>query len=234
MTAKKTTPRRKTTLRDVQKASTRQRLLEAARNVFYREGYYAATVDQIVGEAGASRPTFYLHFKDKEAVLAVLIAEYAARAVPCMERLPGPQPTLDELREWLGEVGRFIEQEAAVYSVLGEVSTHRPLNDPQPNQGLATIDAWIEALGHRAPAFAAAALRTDIHAATRAQLLIIEIVWAAGNIVRDRGSAFTAEAVTLVVRSLYEFLNDPRFHTRVTRPTKLKGAKQLPASRRPR
>ena len=29
-------------------------------------------VDQIVAEAGASRPTFYLHFKDKEEVLGVL------------------------------------------------------------------------------------------------------------------------------------------------------------------
>jgi AcrR family transcriptional regulator len=119
VSAKRTTQKRKPTLRDAQKADTRRRLLEAARNVFYREGYYGATVDQIVAEAGASRPTFYLHFKDKEEVLGVLVAEYAARAVPCMERLPGPRPTLDGLEEWLGEVGRFIEKEVAVYSVLG-------------------------------------------------------------------------------------------------------------------
>ena len=225
MDAKKTTLKRKTTLRDVQKAHTRQRMLEAARAVFYREGYYGATVDQIVAEAGASRPTFYLHFKDKEEVLGVLIAEYAARAVPYMERLPGPRPTLDELKEWLGEVGKFIEQEVAVYSVLGEVSTHRPPDSPEPHQGLATIDAWIEALSHRAPAFAAATRRTDINARARAQLLIIEIVWAAGNIVRDKGSGFTEETVTLVARSLYEFLNDPRFHTKASNPAKLKTAR---------
>jgi AcrR family transcriptional regulator len=220
---KKTTLKRKPTLRDAQKAHTRLRLLEAARNVFYREGYYGATVDQIVAEAGASRPTFYLHFKDKEEVLGVLMAEYAARAVPCMERLPGPRPTVDELKEWLGEVGRFIQQEIALYAVLGEVSTHRPPDSP--HHGLATVDAWIEALGHRAPAFAAAAGKTDVNARARADLLIIEIVWAAGNIVRDKGSAFTAETVTLVARALDEFLNDARFHAKASNPTKLRKAR---------
>ncbi len=214
--------KRKPTLRDAQKAHTRQRLLEAARNVFYREGYYGATVDQIVAEAGASRPTFYLHFKDKEQVLAVLMAEYATRAVPYLERLPGPRPTVDELKEWLGEVGSFIQQERALYSVLGEVSTHRPPDSPEPHHGLATVDAFIEALSRRAPAFAAATRKTDINARARANLLIIEIVWAAGNIVRDKGSAFTGETLTLVAGSLCDFLNDPRFHDKASTRTKLK------------
>jgi len=221
--ATKTTLKRKPTLRDAQKAHTRQRLLEAARNVFYREGYYGATVDQIVVEAGASRPTFYLHFKDKEEVLGVLMAEYAARAVPIMESLPGPRPTVDELRTWLAEVGRFIQQEIALYSVLGEVSTHRPPDSPQPHHGLATMGAFIEALSRRAPAFAAATRKTDVNARARADLLIIEIVWAAGNIVRDKGSAFTEETVTLVARALCEFLNDPRFHAKAS--TKLKNTR---------
>jgi AcrR family transcriptional regulator len=221
MNAKKNTMKKKPTLRDAQKAHTRQRFLDAARDVFYREGYYGATVDQIVAEAGASRPTFYLHFKDKEEVLGELLLIYRARALPYLERLPGPRPTVDELKEWLEEMGRFIQQEIALYSVLGEVSTHRQASSRQPHQGLAAIDAWIEVLSHRAPAFAAATRKADINARARADLLILDIVWAAGNVVRDKGSAFTEETLALVAKSLGEFLNDPRFHAKSVVPKKV-------------
>lgn len=209
---KTTVMKRKLTLRDLQKTHTRQRILEAARNVFYRQGYYGATVDEIVVEAGASRPTFYLHFKDKEEVLGELMAIYVARGIPYMERLPGPRPTVDELEEWLEELGGFIQQEVALYSVLGEVSTHRPPGSSQPHHGLAAVDAWIEVLGRRAPAFAAATRKADANARARADILIIEIVWAAGNVMRDKGSAFTKETLTLVAKSLWSFLHDARFH----------------------
>jgi AcrR family transcriptional regulator len=212
MTANKRTQKRKPTLRDAQKAHTRQRILDGARTVFFREGYYGATVDQIVTEAGASRPTFYLHFRDKEQILRELMASYAARAVPLMERLPGPRPTIDELRSWLFEVGAFLEQEQALASVVAEVSTHRQANFPR--YGLPVIDAWIHALSGRAPAFAAAVSATspDTNARVRAQLLIVEIAWAGEHISTNKDAAFTEQAVTLVARSLHDFLNDRRFH----------------------
>lgn len=232
MNAKKTTLKRKPTLRDAQKAHTRQRLLDAARDVFYREGYYGATVDQIVEEAGASRPTFYLHFKDKEEVLGELVAIYRTRAQPYLERLPGPRPTVDELKKWLEEMGAFTQQEAALYSVLGEVSTHRSAEDRQSQPGFAAIDAWIEMLSHRAPAFAAATRKTDINARARADLLMIEMAWAAGNVVRDKGSAFTEETVTMVARSFSEFLNDPRFHTKSPQKKLTNGRQKIRATAR--
>ena len=42
-------------------------LTEAARRVFRRKGYAAASVSDIVREAGVSQGTFYFYFKDKEA-----------------------------------------------------------------------------------------------------------------------------------------------------------------------
>jgi AcrR family transcriptional regulator len=211
---------RKQTLRDVQKAQTRQRLLDAARSVFYREGYYGSTVDQIVAEAGASRPTFYLHFQDKEEVLDELMAAYMARAVPTMERLPGPRPTVEQLQEWLREVGKFLEQERALFSLVHQVSAHKP-NRPanRLNYGLATTDSWINALSGRAPAFAAAVngKGQDINGRACAELLVIDIVWAGANVVRDKTSAFTEETVTIVAKSLHGFINDPRFRSAATK-----------------
>src|ERR1700759_2631490 len=60
------------TLRDEQKRLTRRRLIEGALVAFERKGYAAATIDDIVAEANASRATFYLHFKRKADVVLVL------------------------------------------------------------------------------------------------------------------------------------------------------------------
>jgi AcrR family transcriptional regulator len=224
--------KRKSTLRDAQKAHTRQRIIEAARAVFYQQGYYGATVDQIVAEAGASRPTFYLHFRDKEQVLAELMSEYSARAAPYMDRLPGPRPTVEELIHWLFEVGEFFQQERAVFSVLTEIGAHG-----QPNAaeyGLRAMDLWIGAMSARAPAFAAAAnARTpDVNARARAALLVIEMIWAGANVAADKDSAFTRETVNLVATSLHGFLNDRRFHTSAA--AERKTLRQVPARRKAR
>lgn len=46
--------------------STREKIVEAAVDLFYRQGYQATVVNQIVEEAGVSKPTFYAHFPSKE------------------------------------------------------------------------------------------------------------------------------------------------------------------------
>jgi AcrR family transcriptional regulator len=227
MTAVKRAANRKPTLRDAQKAHTRQRILDAARTVFFREGYYGATVDQIVAEAGASRPTFYLHFRDKEEILGELMAGYMARTLPLMERLPGPEPTVEQLKDWLREVGAFLQSEEAVASVLTEVSAHRQGN--RPRYGLALIEQWIAALGRSAPAFAAAARKSspDIEARARAQLLIIEIAWAGENVSMNGDSPSTEAAVTIVATALHGFLNDPRFHSGAAKAGKTRAGRTL-------
>ena len=55
----------------------RGELLEAARRVFERDGYHAATVSGIVQAAGLSQGAFYLYFPDKKAVFAALQEEMA-------------------------------------------------------------------------------------------------------------------------------------------------------------
>jgi AcrR family transcriptional regulator len=55
----------------------RAELLEAARRVFERDGYHAATVSDIVRAAGLSQGAFYLYFPDKKAIFAALQEEMA-------------------------------------------------------------------------------------------------------------------------------------------------------------
>lgn len=76
---------------------TRQRLVQAAREVFGSLGYVATRVDDIAERAGTSHGTFYTYFKDKKAVLVALTTEiahslYGAALVPSLEPEQGARP----------------------------------------------------------------------------------------------------------------------------------------------
>ena len=55
--------------RSESQAQTRARLLDAAHDVFARRGFYEATVEEVVAEAGYSRGAFYANFTDKADLL---------------------------------------------------------------------------------------------------------------------------------------------------------------------
>lgn len=48
-------------------------ILDAALRVFAAKGYHAASISDIVDEAGVARGTFYLYFESKDAVFVALI-----------------------------------------------------------------------------------------------------------------------------------------------------------------
>lgn len=57
------------------RADVREKVLTAARSVFEREGYRAATVSQILTEAGIARGTFYRYFSNKREVFFEIISD---------------------------------------------------------------------------------------------------------------------------------------------------------------
>jgi AcrR family transcriptional regulator len=60
------------------KAETRQRILEAARQLFAASGYEASTTRDIADAAGIANGTLFNYFPSKEAILASLVAEGTA------------------------------------------------------------------------------------------------------------------------------------------------------------
>jgi AcrR family transcriptional regulator len=57
----------------VKKAERRAQILKSARDVFAKQGYYAAKIDDIVASAGIARGTFYLYFEDKRAIFEEIV-----------------------------------------------------------------------------------------------------------------------------------------------------------------
>src|SRR5262245_4127398 len=91
------------TLRAAHKALTRERIREAAKHLFHSSSVAAVTIDQIAAAAGVSRPTFYVHFKDKDEVIREIVEVYSESSLAMNLRLPGPRPTAKQIRAWLDE-----------------------------------------------------------------------------------------------------------------------------------
>ena len=60
-------------------AETRQRLLDAAREVLAAEGYAGASIDRIAAAAGYTKGAFYANFANKEAVFIELFEQHKQR-----------------------------------------------------------------------------------------------------------------------------------------------------------
>ena len=60
----------------------RRAILDAAKNLFLRNGYDGSSMDAIAAEAGVSKLTVYSHFTDKETLFS------AAIKAKCEEQLP--------------------------------------------------------------------------------------------------------------------------------------------------
>ncbi len=65
-------------LRESQKAYTRERVIESALKVFAERGFAAATMDDISKTANLNRGTVYLHFTDKAAILRAALSRLQA------------------------------------------------------------------------------------------------------------------------------------------------------------
>ncbi len=65
----------RTTTRDPM--TTRERILDAALNVFSRKGYHDARLDEIVAESGTSKGSIYFHFPNKERLFLALVEKFA-------------------------------------------------------------------------------------------------------------------------------------------------------------
>lgn len=107
---------RRGTLREEQKRATRAKLVAAAREQFESRGYAAVTVDEIAANVGCSRATFYVHFRDKLAVLQAINAE-ATSVMSYYEDLDRVLETnsrtefakwLSRVFEWFGENRRML------------------------------------------------------------------------------------------------------------------------------
>lgn len=88
-------------LRERQRLLRRKNVIDAAREVFYETHYILAKVEDILQRAEISRPTFYRHFSDKEAVLReIMLEDVAAQSRLWEEIATLVNPTEKQISTW--------------------------------------------------------------------------------------------------------------------------------------
>ena len=115
------------------KARTRDDLLAAARLVFLRRGFRAASLDELADEAGYTKGAVYSNFRGKDDLFLALLDEHytqrtlAHRAV--MQELEFDDP--EETRRAIARVMlEAYEREPAWWTLVADFSTHAS-RDPE-------------------------------------------------------------------------------------------------------
>lgn len=76
--------------------STREKLIHAGHEIFYREGFIAVGLDRLLNEVGVSKQTFYNHFESKDDLIVEVIDEHhrwwSGEVNDRLNRLAGPDP----------------------------------------------------------------------------------------------------------------------------------------------
>lgn len=90
--------------REERKALQRGKILESAREVFFRDGFVAANLDEVALAAGVAKGTLYRYFENKGDLYVALLAENGRAFEERMREVAGaPGSAADKIRQ----LGRF-------------------------------------------------------------------------------------------------------------------------------
>jgi TetR/AcrR family transcriptional regulator of autoinduction and epiphytic fitness len=128
---------------------TRAAILDAARELFERDGYDGASVDAIVARADVAKGTFYQHFDSKIAVVLALARDELAQAAPrVLADLEGGRDPLDLLNEHLREQCGWFERHRALTIPLIEYGMRLAGTPPPRAPGSSTRGMFEAYLAH--------------------------------------------------------------------------------------
>src|SRR3982750_4874242 len=81
-----------------------QRILSTACDLFYRQGYRATGINEIIEKSGVAKATFYANFPSKEglalAYMKTMNEKEAREVIVGLEKYSGPYEKLLGLLEW--------------------------------------------------------------------------------------------------------------------------------------
>jgi AcrR family transcriptional regulator len=97
--------------------ATHANLLSAARGVIAKKGYGAMRVEEVVALAGVAKGTFFAHFRDKDALMELLIGDEINRHLDALENIQGPENVEEIVQSILPLVG-FMTSERFVFDVI--------------------------------------------------------------------------------------------------------------------
>jgi AcrR family transcriptional regulator len=113
------------------RAAREQLILDVAGGVFARDGYHAASMDEIAAGADVSKPMVYAYFDSKERLYLAYIERTGRELLDRLVRPTRPEDApLDRLRARITEFLAFVDEHRDGWRVLfAEAASNRPLAD---------------------------------------------------------------------------------------------------------
>lgn len=99
----------------------RKQVLESAKDVFAKRGFYKTSISDIIRRAGIARGTFYLYFKNKRHIFQCLLETLLQELDQQVETIrlgSGEPPPLEQLRDNLARAITFSLQKPEVVRIL--------------------------------------------------------------------------------------------------------------------
>ena len=94
--------------------NTRGRIISAAWQLFYQQGYDNTTVEEIIAASGTSKGSFYHYFEGKDALLSSLSYLFDEKYEELMDRIPEDMDRFDVLMLLNRELFAMIENSIAL------------------------------------------------------------------------------------------------------------------------
>jgi len=132
-----------------EKEERRQSILQAAREVFFKNGFHRATVESVAEQAEVSKGTVYLYFESKETILAHLLLEGLDELVGKLEQAYAAEESLpaDERLQRLGRAYlHFFEEEPEYFRLLVAMNRGRFPDSVEPEVYQSVLSASLEGL----------------------------------------------------------------------------------------
>jgi AcrR family transcriptional regulator len=125
-------------------ASTRQRILETAAKLMYKNGVNGTSVDDVLNASNTGKSQFYHYFTNKEALVKELI-DYHLAALPAVQAsLLDNLGTLAGIDAWLDQI--VLDYKAGAYSQgcpIGNLASEMAGQNEELRQNLqATFSDW--------------------------------------------------------------------------------------------
>ena len=185
-------------------APARERILQTAERLFYRDGYRAVGVDTIVAESGVAKMTLYRHFPSKDDLIAVYLRRTDQQLLAWMDGLIAPHT---DPRQALEAVFEGVAKLASSPECLGCAFVGAAGEYPEPDYpGHRAAIEHKRAVVDRFRELAQQAGARDANALAEELLLIMDGAWSAARVFGpgNHGRRAAAAAKALIFSQMSE------------------------------
>jgi len=134
--------------REEKKAEVRRRILEASKEIFFRDGFMAANLDEIAERAGVAKGTLYRYFDNKAQIYLAVLSRKARRFEKKLQDSLDPRATPIEA---LKRVSRFYFQHYVenpdYFQIFWAIENQAVIGELPPDVVQEVVRLWEESLG---------------------------------------------------------------------------------------